>query len=86
MADQKNQTRFRAYDTTTEWSGQVRRSAEKAQADADRHNGGCARQGGYGSAIVATQLADAPDRLADLSGAPIWPPHGRGCGAARWRA
>ena len=78
--------KFRAYDTTTEWSGQVRRSAKKAQADADRHNAGCARQGGYGSAIVATQLADAPNRLADMAGEPIWPPRGQSTGAARWRS
>jgi len=24
------------------------------------------------------------DRLQDLDGAPIWPAHGRGTGAARW--
>jgi hypothetical protein len=73
---------YRAYDTTTEWQGSPRATIELAQRDADRHNDGCARQGGYGSAIVAVRDGG---RLATINGGTIWPPHGRGCGAARWR-
>lgn len=73
---------YRAYDRLTEWSGPVSTTVGDAQADAERHNAGCSSQGGYGSARVA--LRDG-DRLQDLNGATIWPPHGRGCGAARWR-
>lgn len=74
---------YRAYDTTTDWSGPPRRSVAAAQRDARRHNDGSARQGGYGAAIVAVKDGD---RLADpMTGDPIWPPYGRGCGAARWR-
>lgn len=73
---------YRAYDTTTEWSGPPRWTVAAAQRDADRHNTGCASQGGYGSAIVARR--DDSDRLLDMDGDYIWPPHGRGCGAARW--
>lgn len=72
---------YRAYDTTTEWSGPVRTSVEAAERDAARHNDGCAKQGGYGSAIVVTR---AGNRLADLHGKTVWPPHGRSDGAARW--
>ncbi len=75
---------FRAYDTTTEWSGPTRSTVEQAERDVQRHNDGCARQGGYGSAIVVTRDRDAPSRLADLDGRTIWPPHGRSNGAARW--
>lgn len=76
---------YRAYDTTTEWSGPVRSTIEAAEADADRHNRGCAKQGGYGSAIVVTRDPDSETRLVDLDGASVWPPHGRSTGAARWR-
>ena len=73
---------YRAYDTTTEWSGRPRTSAAEAWSDADRHNKGCERQGGYGSAIVVMR---DDNRLANLDGSPVWPPHGRSCGAAWWR-
>lgn len=73
---------YRAYDTTTEWSGRPRRTVEEAQADADAHNRWCARQSGYGSAIVAQRDGD---RLMDMTGQTIWPPHGMTSGAARWR-
>lgn len=74
---------YRAYDTCTEWSGPVRSTLAAAQRDATRHNDGCAKQGGYGSAIVVTRL-DGGDRLATLGGRTVWPPHGRTTGAARW--
>lgn len=73
---------FRAYDTTTEWMGRPRRTPDAAQRDADKHNDGCARQGGYGSAIV---VARDGDRMMHLDGSPVWPPHGQSTGAARWR-
>lgn len=73
---------YRAYDTVTEWQGPVRDSVKAAQADADRHNEGCAAQGGYGSADVVTER---DGRCVTLAGEYIWPPHGRSCGAARWR-
>jgi hypothetical protein len=72
---------YRAYDTCTEWSGPVRSTAVAAARDADRHNAGCAKQGGGGSAIVVTREGD---RLATPSGRTVWPPHGRSMGAARW--
>ena len=75
---------FRAYDTITEWSGPVRADRDKAQKDADRHNDGCARHGGYGSAIVVRQDPEAAGRIIDLEGNSVWPPHGRSTGAARW--
>jgi len=74
---------YRAYDTSTEWSGPVHADADLAAADAAAHNEGCAEQGGYGSAIVVRRTDD--DRLEDLDGEPVWPPYGRGCGAAHWR-
>lgn len=76
---------FRAYDTVTEWSGPVRTTIESALADAERHDAGCAAQGGYGSAIVVTRDAESPDLLIDLDGETVWPPHGQSTGAARWR-
>jgi hypothetical protein len=76
-------TEYRAYDTTTEWSGPVRATIEAAQRDATRHNSGCEEQGGYGSAVVVQRL-DGGGRLADLDGQAVWPPHGRTSGAARW--
>lgn len=75
---------FRAYDTTTEWMGQVRETETQAHGDAIRHNKGCAAQGGYGSAIVVRPDPEAPGRCVDLDGATVWPPHGRGNGAVRW--
>jgi len=45
---------YRAYDTVTEWSGPPRLRADDALKDADRHNAGCRKQGGFGSAIVVT--------------------------------
>lgn len=72
---------FRAYDKVTEWSGPVRQTEAAAAADASRHNRSLAAQGGYGSAIVAV---NDDGRLRDLDGRWIWPPHGRGCGAAEW--
>ena len=77
-------TEYRAYDTTTEWSGPVRASVDEAGRDADEHNVGCVRQGGYGRAIVVTRDPEAPGRLVDTDGDTVWPPHGRSCGAARW--
>ena len=74
---------YRAYDTVTEWMGPVRLDEAKAQDDADRHNEGCVRQGGYGSAIVVVKT-DA-GRCADLYSEAVWPPHGRTSGAVRWR-
>lgn len=79
-------TEYRAYDVLTEWSGPVRSTVHAAERDADSHNAGCARQGGYGSAIVVTRDPESPSRLVDLEGESVWPPHGRSCGAARWRA
>jgi hypothetical protein len=77
--------RWRAYDTVTEWSGPPRADLEQAAKDAEEHNAGCAAQGGYGSATVA-ERGDG-DRLWDAyTGEAIWPPHGRSCGAARWRS
>lgn len=77
---------YRAYDTTTEWMGRPRATVEAAQADADRHNDGCASQGGYGSAIVVRRDEDGTgDRCETLDGETVWPPHGRSCGAVRWR-
>lgn len=76
---------FRAYDTTTEWMGLPREIQAAAQADADEHNDGCAKQGGYGSAIVVQRDPDAPGRCVDLEGRAVWPPHGRSTGAVRWR-
>jgi hypothetical protein len=72
---------YRAYDQATGWSGPPRTTAAAAAADARRHNRGCAAQGGYGRAIVAVR---AGDRLVGLDGEPIWPSHGKSCGAARW--
>ena len=76
---------FRGYDVVTEWSGPPRATLEEAERDAEEHNEGCARQGGYGSAIVAER--DEGDRLWNAyTGETIWPPHGRSNGAARWRS
>ena len=77
-------TLYRAYDKVTEWSGQVHHSVWRAQQDADRHNRGMRKQGGYGSAFVVQPHPEAEGRLADLQGTTVWPPHGRGSGAARW--
>ena len=72
---------YLAYDTTTEWSGTPRATGAEAELDAQKHNRGCAGQGGYGSARAVTRDGD---RIADLDGAPVWPPHGRATGAAYW--
>jgi hypothetical protein len=77
---------WRAYDRVTEWQGPARKTLANAERDAWAHNRACARQGGYGSAIVVRPDPDAPDRCVDLHGAPVWPPHGRSCGSVRWRA
>lgn len=79
---------FRAYNTTTEWSGPPRAAMVEAEADADEHNEGCASQGGYGSAIACRRDPEAPNRLEAYNGDgtwySVWPPHGRSNGAARW--
>lgn len=82
-----NAKSFRAYDTTTEWSGPPRATIEEAEADAAAHNEGCESQGGYGSAIVCRRDPEAPSRLEteeDGEWVSVWPPHGRSNGAARW--
>lgn len=78
--------RYRAYDTTTEWMGEARPTIDAADRDAKRHNDGCAKQGGYGSAIVVTQSdpSDTWPTCVDLEGKTVWPPHGRTSGAVRW--
>lgn len=81
----KTPSEYRAYDTLSEWSGAVRTSREAAARDARNHNRSCWAQRGYGRAIVVTRDPEAPSRLMDLRGNSVWPPHGRGCGAARWR-
>lgn len=80
---------YRAYDTTTEWQGPPRRALAAAERDAERHNDGCAEQGGHGSAVACAPI---DGRLHHLDGRglpnprqPIWPPHGQSCGAARAR-
>jgi hypothetical protein len=76
---------YRAYDTTTEWMGRPRATAEAAQADADRHTRGCESQGGYGSAIVVRRDdGGTGDHCETLDGETVWPPHGRSSGAVRW--
>lgn len=75
---------YRAYDITTEWQGEPRDTAEQAELDAEQHNHGCARQGGYGSAVVVQRDHESPGRCVDLDGDPIWPPHGRSSGSVRW--
>lgn len=77
-----SKTIFVAYDTTTEWQGPARERVEVARIDAQRHNNSCARQGGYGRAIVARVVGG---RLQTLEGETIWPPHGHSCGAARYQ-
>lgn len=75
----------RAYDTVTEWWGPSRATAGAAERDATRHNAGCAQQGGYGSALVAREDLACRGRAVDAAtGATLWPPHGRSCGAVRW--
>jgi hypothetical protein len=84
IGDAEGEKHFRAYDVVTEWSGPPRATVEEAERDAEEHNEGCARQGGYGSAVVAER--DEGDRLWNAyTGETIWPPHGRSNGAARWR-
>ena len=73
---------FRAYDTLTEWMGPERETEFAAKRDAYLHNKGCAKQGGYGSAIVVRR---DDGRCAYLDGSSVWPPHGRTTGAVRWR-
>jgi hypothetical protein len=72
---------YRAYDVTTEWQGPRRFLVADAERDAMRHNAGCRAQGGYGRAVVVQRSGD---RCAHLDGNPVWPSHGRSCGAARW--
>lgn len=76
---------YRAYDLTTEWMGAVRDSVERAESDASAHNRGCAKQGGYGSAIVVTRDPESQNRCVEAStGNVVWPPHGRSNGSVRW--
>lgn len=77
-------TRFRAYDTTTEWMGPVRLTADAADSDAVKHNRAMKRQGGYGTAIVVHRGND--DRCYDVDGEAVWPPHGKSTGAVRFAA
>ena len=79
-----NEKNYRAYDVVTEWSGPPRATTEEAQTDVYNHNVGCAQQGGYGRAMVCMRDPDCFGRLVDLDGIPVWPPHGRSCGSARW--
>lgn len=76
---------YRAYDTVTEWMGRVRNTVERAELDAERHNEGCAAQGGYGSAIVVRPDPECPNRCVDMDGEEVWPPHGCSTGTVRWR-
>lgn len=76
---------YRAYDRTTEWMGRARSSVELAERDAEKHNAGCSKQGGYGSAIVVQRDPESEGRCVDLKGQPVWPPHGQSTGSVRWR-
>jgi hypothetical protein len=77
---------YRAYDSTTEWMGRPRETITQAQADALRHNVGCANQGGYGSAVVVRRDdGGTGSRCETLDGETVWPNHGRTSGAVRWR-
>lgn len=78
-------SKYRAYDTTTEWLGPIRGTEQLAHFDCADHNRGCAKQGGYGSAIVVTQDPESEGRCVDLDCEPVWPPHGRSTGSVRWR-
>lgn len=61
----------------------------KAWDDAEKHNEGCAKKGGYGSAVVVRRDPEAPSRIVyadgENVGETVWPPSGRTNGAARWR-
>lgn len=76
---------WRAYDKVTGWMGESRDSRDVAERDARRHNSGCARQGGYGSATVVQPDPEDAELCVDAAGETVWPPHGRSCGAVRWR-
>jgi hypothetical protein len=54
--------RWRAYDVVTEWSGPPRATIEDAERDAAGHNSGCAAQGGYGSARIASPVYASQSR------------------------
>lgn len=84
--DRWGQGFYRAYDTVTGWMGPSRTLADLAWRDADRHNAGCAAQGGYGSAIVVERDEDGYCLIRDEDGSyeHVWPPHGRSSGAVRW--
>lgn len=72
---------YRALCSISSFQGPSRSSISEAQCDADDHNEGCASQGGYGRATVVRRDGD---RCETLEGEPIWPSHGRSCGAVRW--
>ena len=65
--------------------GQIRTSREKAMADLADDHAGCATQGGYSDRDIYE--IDADGYLIDENGEPVWPPHGKSCGAVRaiWR-
>lgn len=81
-AAQTTAANYRAHDTATDWAGPPRTTIDAAQHDADDHNGGCRKQGGYGRAIVV--MDDGEGRCTDLSGRYVWPTYGRSCGAVRF--
>lgn len=70
-----------AYDRITQWQGPARPSAELAERDAEEH-----RRSALQHQMLSATIAVVRDgRLYNQHGEPIWPPHGRGNGAARFR-
>lgn len=72
--------KFCAYDTTTGWIGPIQSSKGAAEKEAQRHNRGCAEQGGYGSAIACEIDTDG---FLWHYGARIYPPDGMTLGCVR---
>lgn len=71
---------FRAYDVNTQWRGDIRSKAQDAQTDATKRNESESKKGGFGATIVIQRYSADTTRAVDLSGAPVWPPHGRELG------
>lgn len=79
-------TEYRAYDELSQWRGPVRATIEEAERDIDRRLPKRVRVSTCGAiARYVVIESDEFDRSYYAgTNDPVWPDHGRGCGAVRF--
>ena len=81
-----NKKIYRAYDELSEWMGGARLTCAAAERDVKNHDDDIAKAGGISLTIVVRRDDNgAGNRCEDMDGEPVYPLHGKCCGAVRWR-